>query len=110
MVEECKDVSLEEVSKLMDIHIQYLPVKNFSKWRKQGGTRATIMKDDAGGKDGWWRLLYNPESGQFSFPDKANIEIRGPGECYLCDKRSQEIEDRNEIVGEDGSVRIHGSW
>ena len=77
---------------------------------KAGGTRAAIMKDDAGGKDGWWRLLYNPESGQFSFPDKANIKIRGPGKCYLCDKRSQEIEDRNEIVGEDGSVRIHGSW
>ena len=81
-------------------------MEDLDKWRKQGGTIAAIMKDDAGGKDGWWLLLYNPDSGQFSFSDKVNIEIRDPGECYLCDKRRQEIEDRNEIVGEDGkSVR-----
>ena len=109
LVEECEDVFLESVSRILDI--EYLPVEDFSKWRKQGGTRAAIMKDDAGGKDGWWRLLYQPEFGRFPFPDKANIEIRGPGECYLCDKRRKEIEDRNEIVGDEGkSIRIQGSW
>ena len=74
LVEECKDVFLEDVSKTMDI--VFLPVEDLDKWRKQGGTRAAIMKEDAGGRDGWWRLLYNSESGQFSFPDKVNIEIR----------------------------------
>ena len=109
LVEECEDVFLESVSRILDI--EYLPVEDFAKWRKQGGTRAAIMKEDAGGKDGWWRLLYQPEFGRFPFPDKDTIKIKGPGECYLCDKRNKANEDRNEIVGEDGkSVRIQGSW
>ena len=104
LLEECEDVFLESVSRILDI--EYLPVEDFAKWRKQGGTRAAITKEGAGGKDGWWRLLYQPEFGRFPFPDKDAIEIKGPGECYLCDK-----EDRDEIVGEDGkSVRIQGSW
>ena len=53
-----------------------------------------------------------PHYGRFPFPDRENIEIRGPGICYLCDKLKEDMENRNEtIVGEDGrSVRIQGSW
>ena len=109
LVEECEDVYLESVSRILDI--EYLPVNDFAKWRAQGGTRAAIMKEDAGGKVGWWRLMYQPKFGRFQFPDRENIEIRGPGQCYLCDKRKEDIENRNEVVSEDGkSVRIQGSW
>ena len=73
MVEECEDVFLESVSRILDI--EHLPVEDFGKWRKQGGTRAAIMKEDAGGKDGWWRLLYNPDSGQFTFADQRSWQV-----------------------------------
>ena len=109
LLEECEEVILEDVSRILDI--EYLPVEDFVKWRKSGGTKAAIMKEDAGGKDGWWRLLYQPKFGRFPFPDKDTINIIVPGECYLCDKRNKDKEDRDEIVGEDGkSVRIKGSW
>ena len=109
LLEECEEVILEYVLRILDI--EYLPVEDFAKWRKSGGTKAAIMKEDAGGKDRWWRLLYQPEFGRFPFPDKDTININVPGECYLCDKRIKEQEDREEIVGEDGkSVRIQGSW
>ena len=77
LLDECEEVILEDVSRILDI--EYLPVEDFAKLRKSGGTQAAIMKEDAGGKDGWWRLLYQPELGCFPFPDKDTISINVPG-------------------------------
>ena len=67
------------------------------------------MKKDAGGKDRWWRLLYQPEFNRFPFSDKDTIiiGINVPGECYLCGNRNKDKEDKDEIVGAEGkSIRI----
>ena len=63
LVEECEDVLLSSVSRILNI--EHLPTEDYAKWRKSGGTRGAIMKDDAGGKDGWWRMKYMPEFGRF---------------------------------------------
>ena len=109
LVEECEDVILSTVSRVLDI--EHLPVEDVAKWRKLGGTRGAIMKDDAGGKDGWWRLKYIPEFGRFELPSEEEIKLRGPGKCYQCDKLDKSLDDENAVVGKNGrSIRINGCW
>ena len=109
LVEECEDIFLSGVSRILDI--EHLPTEDFSKWRKAGGTRGAIMKENAGGKDGWWRLKYMPEFGRFEVPLKEETELRGPGECLLCDRRTEERKKDDVIVHKNGrKIQINGSW
>ena len=89
IVQECEDVFLESVSRILDI--EYLPVEDFAKWRKQGGTRAAITKEGAGGKDGLWRLLLphrirdSHRSLEVSIPGGAAIKLRSNGFVSMGD-------------------------
>ena len=110
LVKDCEEVLLTKVSRVLEI--EHVPVQDITRWRKTGGTRAAIMKDEAGGKDGFWRQKYTPEFGRFEFPSVEEVKVRGPGECYQCDRRKEEMEAETEVqLGKRGrSIKIKGSW
>ena len=75
-----------------------------------GGTQGATMKGDRGGKDGWWRLIYEPEYGRFSYPKEEELNFED-GDCFLCKKMEEEKKDGQVEVGGDGnSVRIKNTW
>ena len=82
LVDDCEEVDLTSASRLLEI--EHLPTEDFSKWRKAGGTRGAIMKEDAGGKDGWWRMKYIPEFGRFETPSEEEVRLRPAGQCHQC--------------------------
>ena len=86
-------------------------MEDVAKWRKLGGTRGAIMKEDAGGKDGWWRLKYMPEFGRFEFPSEEETQLRGPGQCFQCDRREVEMDKQNVYVEDNGNkIKINGRF
>ena len=96
LVEESEDVRLSKFSRILDI--EHLLTEDFAKWRKSVSTRGAMMKEDAGCKDGWWRMKYKPEFRRFEVPSPEEIELRRPGKCYQCDRRTQELRKNNGIV------------
>eukprot|EP00092_Neocalanus_flemingeri_P000044 GFUD01000045.1.p1 GENE.GFUD01000045.1~~GFUD01000045.1.p1 ORF type:complete len:874 (+),score=224.36 GFUD01000045.1:3-2624(+) len=109
VIDECEDVVLSEVSKVVDI--QQVKVENIKRWKKYGGTQEAIMKDDVGGKDGWWRMRYVPEFGRFVYPREEETQLCEGGECFYCKEREEQIKGEEVEVGEDGnSVRIQNNW
>ena len=109
MVEECEDIDLTSVSKVLDI--QQVKVTDFGEWRRLGGTRGAIIKQDVGGADGFWRQKYQPEFGRFVAPSEEETRLRGAGECLLCQRRKEKLEAEKLEVSQDGrEVRINGTW
>ena len=107
LIEECEEVILSNVSRILDI--KHLPVEDVAKWRRLGGTRGAITREDAGGKDGWWRLKYMPEFGKFEFPSEEEMKLRGPGQCFQCDRRAVEKDKQNVYVEDNGEkIKING--
>ena len=55
------------------------------------------MQEDAGGKDGWWRMKYMPEFGRFEFLSRE-LELRSHGDCFQCDRKREEEMKLDEVV------------
>ena len=109
MVEECEDVLLSSVSKVLDI--EQVTVSDIDEWRRLGGTRGAIMKNNVGGSDGFWRLKYKQEFGRFEYPSEEETRLREAGQCLLCDRRRDKMEAERLEVSKDGrSVRMKGTW
>ena len=109
MVEECEDVELSSISKVLDI--EQVLVTDIGQWRRLGGTRGAILKDNVGGADGFWRQKYQPEFGRFVAPTEEETRLREAGECLLCEKRRERLETQKLEVSRDGrEVRINRVW
>ena len=39
-----------------------------------------------------------PEFGRFEFPSEEEIKLRGPGQCFQCDRRATEMDKQNVYV------------
>ena len=106
LTRECEDIFLMDISKVVDI--QHWPVKDFSSWRRLGGTAAAIAGPGVGGQDGWWRQVYDGEHGRFTYPDKKELEL---GDCcYFCSLQQERAELEVVRWGEAGEwVRMGGT-
>merc|ERR1740137_15848 len=82
LINECEDVVLSEVTKVMNI--EQLKVDDLKRWKRLGGTKGAIVEADKGGKDGWWRMKYLPEFGRFEYPKEEELELGKDGDCYFC--------------------------
>ena len=109
LIDECEDVDLNEVSKL--INIEQVVTNDLLKWKKNGGTKEAILSEDVGGKDGWWKMKYEPEFGRFSYPSRTDVELKLNGKCHICEREELKLrEDEIEVSKDGNSIRVKNVW
>ena len=106
LTRECEDVELSNLSRVLDL--KHRPVTDIEAWKRVGGTEEAIDDKNVGGQDGWWRQLYQPEHGRFSYPEQEELKLGSS--CYFCQKKEEQREQEKVAWSDDGSwVRIGGT-